>query len=81
MHLSRRSLRLGLCLVGVVAMVVAVAAVLAPSGLLSHAAPKAVTASYTGKAGTVTRVTSTATAPTHPGATASNTKSPRYLFN
>jgi hypothetical protein len=60
-------------------MVVAVAAVLVPSGLMSHAAPKAVTVRYTGKVGAVTKGASAATAPTHPGATASNTKSPKML--
>jgi hypothetical protein len=79
MRLSRRSLRLGLCLLGVVAMVVAVAAVLVPSGLMSHAAPKAVAVRYTGKVGAVTKGASAATAPTNPGATSSNTKSPKIF--
>jgi hypothetical protein len=60
-------------------MVVAAGVVLIPSGLLSHASPKVVTATYTGTAGTVNRVASSATAPTHPGATASNAKYPKML--
>jgi hypothetical protein len=79
MRLSRRSLLLGLCLFGVATMVVALGVVLVPSGLLSHAAPTAGTVTYTGKVGAVTKGASAATAPTHPGATASNTKSPKIF--
>jgi hypothetical protein len=60
-------------------MVVALAAVLVPSGLLSHAAPKAVTVHYTGKVGAVSKGAAAATAPVHPGATSSNTKGPKVL--
>src|SRR5690348_2133010 len=79
MHLSRRSLRLGLCLFGVVAMVVALGSVIAPSGLVSHAAAKAATVTYTGKVGSVTKGASAPTAPTNPGATSSNTHSPKIF--
>lgn len=79
MHLSRRSLRIGLCLFGVVAMVVALGSVFAPSGLVSHAAAKAATVTYTGKVGSVTKGASAPTAPTNPGATSSNTHSPKIF--
>jgi hypothetical protein len=63
MRLSRRALRIGLPIVGVVLLVGAAAAVAIPSGLLSHAsAPLGATASYTGKAGGTLSAVSTSKA-------------------
>jgi hypothetical protein len=79
MRLSRRSLRIGLALFGVVVMIGALVAVFAPSGLLSHASPKAVTASYGGTAGSIKRLAASASAPANPNATPSRPKYPKAL--
>lgn len=64
MRLSRRSLRVGLSFLGAGAVVAALAVIVLPNGLLAravHAAPKSITATYTGTAGTVGRAAGTGT--------------------